>query len=137
MTGGINLDVNGVRVTGGFTVHCDITLSNNIEINWGQNRWHLDKPIRTAYCLDDPAHDEENPEAGFDTFIGTAVGRLNGVDGSRLRFIFVDSGEPGGRNDMVGFEIYDAANNLVLNVPAQYTRSGNIQAHEDQPHRNK
>jgi hypothetical protein len=131
------MNADGLRITGGFTVHCDITLSNNIQLNWGKNRWHLDKPISTAYCLDDPAHDEENPEAGFDTFIGTAVGRLNGVDGSTLEFMFVDSGEPGGRNDLVGLEIRDANNNLVLNVPVQFTRSGNIQAHEDQPHKNK
>lgn len=137
MTGGGNLQLGDIKITRGFTIHCDITLSNNIEINWPGYRWHLDKPITSAYCLDDPAHDEEHPVAGFDTFIGAGVGRLNGVDGSRLEFIFVDSGEPGGSNDIAGFQIWDADNNLVLDVPAQFLTKGNVQAHEDQPHRNK
>jgi hypothetical protein len=132
--GGPSITVGGVKVTKGLTLHCDITLSNNLEINWEGNSWHLDKPIETAECVDDPTIAPEPPPAPFDTFIGTATGRLNGVDGSRCEFTFVDAGEPGGKNDMAGIRIFDAAGNLVLDLPLSPTEGGNLQAHYDQPH---
>jgi len=137
MTGGGSQIVlpGDVRITRGFTIHCDITLSNNIEINWPGNRWHLDKPISTARCIDDPAISPIPPDAPFDTFIGTAVGRLNGVDGARIEFTFADAGEPGGRNDRASITIWDANNNVVLNVPYTDLNRGNLQAHYDQPHK--
>src|SRR5262245_38327836 len=56
MTGGGNtVTVGGAKVSKGLTLHCDITLSNNLEVNWAPaNNWHLTKPIETATCLDDP-----------------------------------------------------------------------------------
>lgn len=137
MTGGGSQIIlpGDVRVTRGFTIHCDITLSNNIEVNWAGNRWHLDKPILTARCIDDPSISPIPPDAPFDTFIGTAVGRLNGVDGSRIEFTFADAGEPGGRNDRAALKIWDANGNLVLNVPYSELTRGNLQAHYDQPHK--
>lgn len=132
--GGKQITVGGLSITRGFTIHCDITLSNNIEINWGKNQWHLDKPITKALCLDDPNIDQRPPNAPFDTFIGEAIGRLNGANGSLLKFTFVDAGEPG-RNDLAGFQIWDPSGNLVLNVPLSKLDNGNIQAHFDQPHK--
>ena len=133
--GGGQLSVGDLYITRGFTIHCDITLSNNIEINWPGNKWHLDKPITSARCVDDPNISPVPPRAPFDTFFGEATGRLNGVDGSFLRFVFVDSGERGGENDMAMLQVFDPAGNLVLDLPLSALTNGNIQAHEDQPHK--
>jgi len=131
--GGGQIDVGVASITRGFTIHCDITLSNNLEINWGDNKWHLDKPLTAATCIDDPNYSPGPPRAPFDTFIGEGIGRLNGVDGSKVVFTFIDDGEPG-KTDLAGFQIWDANGNLVLDVPLSYLTHGNIQAHYDQPH---
>jgi hypothetical protein len=135
--GGSQIIIGDVKITRGFTIHCDITLSNNIEINWPGNKWHLDKPITRAECIDDPAISPEPPPAPFDTFKGEAVGSLNGQPGSWIGFTFVDSGEPGGNNDLAGFRIYAPGGALVLDVPLGFLTKGNLQAHYDQPHGNK
>lgn len=132
--GGGQVTVGDVYVTRGFTIHCDIVLSNNLEINWPDNKWHLDKPLTSATCIDDPAVSPEPPPAPFDTFIGVGIGRLNGVDGYRVEFTFVDSGEPGGDNDRAQIQIFSPSNVLVLNVPMDFLDNGNLQAHYDQPH---
>lgn len=135
MTGG-GFSAGVIKATGGFTLHCDITLSNNLEINWNKNKWHLDKPITKATCIDDPAYDPTAPVAPFDTFIGEGLGEYNGVAGSLAKFTFIDAGEPG-KNDMVKIQVWDAAMNLVLDLPLQKLSNGNFQAHYDQPHGQK
>ena len=132
--GGGQLIIGDVYVTRGFTLHCDITLSNNLEVNWPGNHWHLDKPIQYAECTDAPDVSPEPPPAPFDTFYGEAVGSLNGVDGALIQFQFQDAGEPGGKNDRAWIKIYDPAGTLVLDVPWSYLDHGNLQAHYDQPH---
>src|SRR5688500_9152979 len=127
--GGGQIIIGDVRVTRGFTIHCDITLSNNVEINWGGNSWHLDKPLTGAMCIDDPNISPEPPAAPFDTFFGEGVGRLNGVDGSTIRFVFADAGEPGGRNDRAQIEIFAPDGTPVLLVPMSFLDRGNLQAH--------
>ena len=125
-------------MTFGFTLHCDIVLSNNLEVNWAGGRWHLDKPITLARCEDDPAIAPRPPVAPFDTFHGEATGRLNGVDGSRIEFTFVDDGEGRNSGDQARIRIYaPGSNTVVLDVPLQLTANGNIQAHYDQPHGQK
>lgn len=144
MTGGsgkVELTTPDTYLTSGFTIHCDIRLSNNLEINWPGNRWHLDKPIATALCLDAPGVEPGQPDAPFDTFIGTASGALNGQGGSWVEFVFVDGGEPGKRDDQVMIRIWrgaigNHAAGIALEIPLTSIR-GNIQAHEDQPHRGK
>lgn len=133
--GGGQVRIDDVRITRGFTIHCDITLSNNVEVNWPGNKWHIDKPLTSATCIDDPNIHPEPPPAPFDTFIGEGDGDLNGVPGSHIRFTFIDAGEPGGKNDKAQIEIWDANGNLVLNVPMSFLTNGNIQAHFDQPHK--
>ena len=134
--GGGQITIGDMYITRGFTIHCDITLSNNIEINWPGNKWHLDKPITSALCIDDPTISPVPPDAPFDTFIGTATGRLNGVDGSLLRFVFIDDGERGAQvHDKAQIQIWDPNGTLVLNVPLSELTKGNIQAHYDQPHK--
>jgi hypothetical protein len=139
MTGGGNqLTIDGVKVTRGFTIHCDITLSNNVEINWEGNQWHIDKPLTRATCLDDPDVAPAPPRAPFDTFIGEATGRLNGVDGSMLKFTFVDAGEPGGKSDTAEIMIWAPGDDPGIDEPVLSVsgelENGNLQAHYDQPH---
>lgn len=139
MTGGGNqVRIDGVRVTRGLTLHCDILLSNNLEINWtGANKWHLDKENLTTECIDDPNVDPVPPAAPFDTFIGEAVGRLNGVDGSIARFTFVDAGEPGS-SDSADIKIWAPGADPDVDAPVLEVSGnldgGNLQAHFDQPH---
>jgi hypothetical protein len=131
--GGSNIDVGIGRITKGLTIHCDITLSNNIEINWPGHKWHLDKPIDTAECILDPLYHQPPPAAPFNTFNGTATGQLDGVDGAKLVFTFIDAGEPG-KNDKVALKIWDKNGNVVLDLPLNTVSGGNLQAHFDQPH---
>jgi hypothetical protein len=138
--GGGSIGVGGILITRGLTLHCDILLSNNLEINWPNNKWHLDKPITSAVCIDDPTISPEPPPAPFDTFNGEAIGSLNGVDGSFIQFTFVDAGEPGGQNDKAGIQIWapgadPSVDAPVLNLPLTFTDRGNLQAHFDQPHK--
>lgn len=131
--GGSNIDFGIGRITKGLTIHCDITLSNNIEINWPGHKWHLDKPIDTAECILDPQYHQPPPAAPFNTFNGTATGQLDGIDGAKLAFTFIDAGEPG-KNDRVSLKIWDKNNNVVLDLPLTALSGGNLQAHFDQPH---
>ncbi len=140
MTGGGNqIRVDNVRITRGFTIHCDIVLSNNLEINWPSNKWHLSKPITAATCIDDPAVSPLPPAAPFDTFIGEGEGKLNGVEGSIVRFTFVDAGEPGKNVDSATIHIWAPGDDPDTDTPVLEVsgtlNGGNIQAHYDQPHK--
>ena len=134
--GGKLVEVGGGDVTYGLTLHCDITLSNNLEINWPGNKWHLDKPITFADCQDNNPTPEP-PRAPFDTFIGEGLGKLNGVAGSRVEFTFIDDGEGPTSNDQAQIKVFAPGGALVLNVLLQSAAKGNIQAHYDQPHGQK
>ena len=128
--------VGEARVTRGLTIHCDLVLSNNLEINWGGNRFHMTEHMTTVACTDDPAIVQAPPPAPLDTLIGVGTGRDNNVDGYTVEFTLVDYGEPGA-NDRMAIRIYQASNpaNVVLNVPLQKLSGGNLQAHYDQPHK--
>ena len=138
-TGKVELDEADKYLTSGFTIHCDIKLSNNVELNWPGNKWHIDKPLATAVCIDDPNIDPGQPDAPFDTFRGTAVGSLNGVPGAWIEFTFIDDGEPGKESDKAAITVWSGAigtSTKVLEITLRNIR-GNVQAHEDQPHRGK
>jgi hypothetical protein len=134
--GGKQVDVGVAKVTRGLTIHCDLKLSNNLEINWGVGEnFHM--TLHTAArCSDDPAIDQRPPAAPVDTIVGVGTGRYNNVDGYTVLFTIVDAGEPG-VNDMMGMRIYETANpsHVVLDVPLSYLTNGNLQAHYDQPHK--
>jgi hypothetical protein len=140
----IGFDDNGeeVRVTRGFTLHCDVELSNNLEINWPGYKWHIEKETffhDTPLCYDAPGVDPEPPPAPFDTFEGHSVGRLNNVDGAYIHFKIQDAGEPGGKNDKMMIKIWDVGADPhteapILYVPFDFLDHGNLQAHYDQPH---
>jgi hypothetical protein len=127
-----------LKITRGLTIHCDLLLSNNLEVNWSTgNKFHMLEHLSTVECSDDPSIHQQPPPAPLDTLIGVGSGRYNGVGGYTIEFTLVDAGEPGG-NDQMGIKIYETANpiNVVLEVPLQLLTAGNLQAHFDQPHKN-
>jgi len=138
--GGQQLEISGVRISRGMTLHCDIVLANNLEINWpgsnGPNNFHITRPLTSALCILDPAYRQPPPRAPFNTFIGVADGTLNGIPGATAYFTFIDAGEPGS-NDKTQIRITDGSGTVVLDVPLGNLTHGNIQAHYDQPHGNK
>ncbi len=131
-----------VKVTHGFTLHCDTELSNNLEINWPDNKWHIEKEFflpGCPICTDEPGVNPEPPPAPFDTFEAKTIGKLNNVYGAPIHFILQDSGEPGGKSDKGMIAIWDigadpAAEDPILYVPFDVLDHGNLQAHYDQPH---
>jgi hypothetical protein len=129
MTGGGSVfTVDGIRVTRGFQIHCDLRAPNNLEVNWdGGNNFHLTQ-LTSAVCTDTPAI-EEPPSAPFDTFTGAGIGKLNNQPGASIQFIFVDKGEPG-NEDTALIRIFDPNGVQVLEVSGLMDR-GNIQAHRD------
>ena len=134
--GGKQVDAGGAaKITRGLTIHCDLLLSNNLEINWdGGNNFHMLEHLQTIACFDDPSIQQRPPVAPLDTLIGRGTGRYNGVDGYSIVFTLIDAGEPG-RNDMMGFTITAPNGSVVINVPVQNLIGGNLQAHYDQPHK--
>jgi hypothetical protein len=135
--GGFQVRVGAARVSRGLTIHCDLLLSNNLEVNWGGNQFHMTEHLSTVACTDDPAIIQDPPPAPLDTLIGVGAGRYNGVDGYTIAFTLVDGGEPGTVVDKAALLIYETANpaNVVLDVPLQPLSGGNLQAHYDQPHK--
>jgi hypothetical protein len=135
MTGGGVKATNddGDPVTFGVEIHCDITLSNNIEINWPGHKWHLTKPILTSDC-ENQDNDAPPPASPIDTFKGTAVGELDGVGGSTIAWDFEDHGEPG-TNDKVELTVHaPGSSTVVMHIALQNISIGNWQMHYDQPH---
>jgi hypothetical protein len=135
-TGGGQVLVAGVRISKGLTIHCDLILSNNLEVNWNGNKFHMTEHNTTIECSDDPAIIQAPPPAPLDTMRGRGTGTYNGTSGYIVEFTFVDYGEPGS-DDKVALKIYapGQANNPVLSFPLTTVDNGNLQAHFDQPHK--
>lgn len=135
--GGHQIRVIGARVTRGLTIHCDLLLSNNLQVNFGGNKFHMTEHLTTVSCTDDPDIIQAPPPAPLDTLVGVGEGRYNGQDGYTIEFTLVDGGEPGKQVDQMAILIYETAapGNVVLDVPLQYLSGGNLQAHYDQPHK--
>jgi len=128
MTGGGSVFKGNMRITHGFEIRCDLKKPNNLEVNWpGGNNFHMTE-LTSAVCTDDPAINPKPPNAPFDTFTGKGTGKLNGVSGARIEFVFTDAGEPGTK-DTASMKIWNKANNLVLEVSGVLNK-GNHQAHK-------
>ncbi len=127
MTGGGSVFNGNMRITHGFEIHCDLKKPNNIEVNWPGNKFHM-KDLTSAVCTDDPSINPKPPNAPFDTFTGKGNGKLNGIDGAKIEFVFTDAGEPGTKDKAI-MKIFDGANKLVLEVSG-YLNKGNHQAHK-------
>jgi hypothetical protein len=128
----VNL-VNGdpVVVTKGFEVDCDLhTPSNNLEINWEGNQFHMTS-FNAAVCT--LVKKPNPPTAPVNTIVGMGTGRYNQTDGYTVIFELVDNGEPG-TQDEISFKIYQTSNpsNVVLQIPLSFITGGNVQAHVDQ-----
>lgn len=129
--GGKQVTADGVTITKGFEVDCDLhSPSNNLEINWQGNQFHM-TAFTAAVCT--LQGNPNPPRAPVNTIVGMGTGRYDGVDGFTVVFELVDNGEPG-TQDEAAFKVYETANpsNVVLNVPLQFITGGNIQAHVDQ-----
>ena len=53
-----------MRSSQGLTLHCDILLANNLQINWqdgGSNKWHINKIVDAAFCYDHPDYTPSRP----------------------------------------------------------------------------
>ena len=129
--GGKQVAVGVVTVTKGFEVDCDLHQpSNNLEINWQGNQFHMEAFLSAVCSLQG---NPSPPPAPVNTIVGMGTGRYDGVEGYTVVFELVDNGEPG-TNDEASFMVYETANpsNVVLNVPLAFITSGNVQAHVDQ-----
>jgi hypothetical protein len=134
--GGNQVRIGEARVTRGLTIHCDLLLSNNLEVNWGGDHFHMTEHLTTVECSDHDDIIQAPPAAPLDTLIGVGTGRYNGTDGYTIEFTLVDYGEPGSE-DRMAILIYETADpsNVALDVPLQLLSGGNLQAHYDQPHK--
>lgn len=135
MTGGgsifdtVQVDFTG-RTTHGFEIHCDGRNPNNLQVNWAENRFHLDD-MQSAFCFDAPDISPNPPGALFDTFQGVGTGRLNGVrGGGRISWTFTDAGE-GGSGDFARITIIDTATDAVVLDVEGFLTFGNHQAHSN------
>ena len=134
--GGFNINTNDVKVTRGFTLHCDALLSNNFEVNWaGGNNFHIDKNPTDVTCalINDPAP----PDAPVNVIFINGTGTLNNVPGATVTLTLVDNGETAGAPADRAFIAINgvAITGGAYNDPPPID-GGNIQAHFDQPHKN-
>jgi hypothetical protein len=140
MTGGGSFFLGDTRITHGFELHCSVHTENggittpgpnNLQVNWDQNRFHLETLI-SGDCWCDPRYDPAPPIAPFNTYIGVGTGRLNGVSGASVNFEFTDQGQPG-TSDTAKIRITDPEGNLVLSTGYIFLTNGNQQAHFSGP----
>ena len=114
-------------MTHGFELHCDPRQgSNNLEVNWNGNKFHLDTPT-SAVCTDDPSITPRPPAASFDTYRGTGVGHYNGTTLVTAEGVFTDAGEPGNK-ETATLELEDSSGHTVLPASGSISK-GNQQAH--------
>ena len=136
--GGFQIDANELKVTRGFTLHCDELLSNNFEVNWKSggtaHNFHTDKNPEVAECS--KPVDPVPPAADVSRIvILNQPGSLDGEDGHLITIVLEDHGEPGTED-----RAYIAVDGIALTggsvLSPALIDGGNIQAHFDQPHKN-
>lgn len=128
MTGGGSVWLDEVRVTHGFTLRCEPTAHDNLQVNFEGHRFHATS-VEWIACADDPDLEDGGRRGGLDTLTGVLWGRYDGVDGASIEIVFTDDGEPG-TTDEATMVIVDAFGHIVLDVtgPLEF---GNHQAHGD------
>jgi hypothetical protein len=142
-TGGGNIELaNGTKVSNGLTLHCDLLLSNNLNVVWkdasgDEHHFHLEEHLTTIACTDAPNISQPPPDAPLDTMIGRGIGRYNNTDGYTVEFTLVDGGEGSNAIDRIALKIFQTRtpSNVVLQFALQDLIKGNLQAHFDQPHK--
>jgi hypothetical protein len=135
--GGFQIDANDLKVTRGFTLHCDELLSNNFEVNYKlggtAHNFHTDKNPEVTECSKPVVPNPPNADVSRIVIINQP-GSLDGVDGHLITIVLEDWGEPGTAD-----RAYIAVDGVALTggsvlAPALID-GGNIQAHFDQPHK--
>jgi hypothetical protein len=136
--GGFQIDANDLKVTRGFTLHCDELLSNNFEVNWKSggttHNFHTDKNPEVTECSKPVVPNPPDADVSRIVIINQP-GSLDGEDGHLITIVLEDWGEPGTAD-----RAYIAVDGVALTggsvlAPALID-GGNIQAHFDQPHKN-
>lgn len=139
--GGFQIDADDLKVTRGFTLHCDELLSNNFEVNWKSggttHNFHTDKNPAVTECskpvLPNP------PDAGVSRIvIIEQPGTLDSKDNTHtITIVLEDHGEPGTADRAyIAISGFGALTGGTADDPALID-GGNIQAHFDQPHKDK
>lgn len=138
-TSNMQVDVNGgtdslTKVTHGYEIHCGNPpeTPNNLEVNWPGHHFHMDS-LTVGNCIcNSKLLPPENPDAGFNEFIGLGTGKLDGVEGATISFDFTDQGEPG-TNDTEAIMIFPPGSTTpVLNFSTTPLEpGGNQQAHRE------
>ncbi len=129
------------KITYGLTIHCDLLLSNNLEINWGGTTAQA-RTTSTCSSTRRPWTAATMPPASrlpqrHSIRSLAREGKFNGDEGFSITFTFIDGGEPG-VDDQIAFRITrDSNGEVILNVPLTTVSGGNLQAHFDQPHKSK
>jgi len=130
----ISGSTDDMRVTHGFEIHCgdpgNVPGPNNLEINWPGYRFHLEELLQ-GRCYYDPEINPRPPAAGFNTFVGMGIGKLNGVDGASIEFTFTDAGEPGTKDKEAVAILPPGGGEPVLEFGPTFLTFGNHQAHKD------
>lgn len=133
--GGFQVNASGIKVTRGFTLHCDAILSNNFEVNWdGGNNFHMYKNPTDVVCtlLADP----NPPDAPVNKIVINGFGSLNGTENIPFTVALVDNGEKAGAPADQAYININGVNLTGGSVAAPLPiDGGNIQAHFDQPHK--
>src|SRR5207247_9594560 len=125
MTGGGNVSLaRGQQATFGLELHCRSTvLPNNLEVNWGGNRFHLES-LDSSACFDNPDISPNPPFGRFDTLTAIGTGRYNEVPGATAVWTIADAGEPG-KNDTVEITITSVGGTGVFSIPKTNISGGN------------
>jgi hypothetical protein len=143
--GGFQINANEVKVTRGFTLHCDGVLnglSNNFEVNWkdangNAHHFHTDKNPAVTECSKPVIPNPPTADVSRIVIIDQP-GKLDGENDPThlITIVLEDWGEPG---------TADRAYIAITGIPAltfgtvaapALIDGGNIQAHLDQPHKN-
>jgi hypothetical protein len=139
--GGFQIDANDLKVTRGFTLHCDELLSNNFEVNWkdsdgNAHHFHTDKNPAVAECS--KPVDPVPPAADVSRIvIIDQPGKLDGENDPThlITIVLEDHGEPGTEDRAyIAITGIGALTGGSVAAPALID-GGNIQAHFDQPHK--
>ena len=138
--GGFQIDANELKVTRGFTLHCDELLSNNFEVNWKSggtaHNFHTDKNPEVTECSKPVVPNPPDADVSRIVIINQP-GKLDGENDPThvITIDLEDHGEPGTE---------DRAYIAITGIPPLTFGSiaapalidgGNIQAHFDQPHK--
>jgi Prealbumin-like fold domain len=138
MTGGGSVLAGSYgKITHGFELHCGaINVPNNLEINWNDKsgksqKFHLNSLTSGACSMTTGGNPAPPPDTanGFNKFIGTGIGTLNGKPGASIAFTFVDNGEPGKKDTARYLITASGGSTAAVTTGDILLTQGNHQAH--------